>query len=53
MFQFPKPEKISKTLRLPEKLLGELATHAQNNGISVNEAMIQCCKYALENLESE
>lgn len=51
MFRVEKPEMITKTFRLPLKLVEELQTVAQNKGVSLNQLVKQCCEYALENLD--
>ena len=53
MFQIDKgmygPSK-SRTVRFPEALFERLGRFAQNNGISFNFLVLQCCWYALEHL---
>ena len=51
MFKIEKPEMINKTFRLPLELVQKLQTVAQNKGVSLNNLIIQCCEYALKNLE--
>ena len=53
MFKVKKTEYTSKTFRLPNGLLCELEKIAQKNGISVNNLMVQCCEYALNNIDEE
>ena len=53
MFKVKKPEMINKTFRLPLKLVQELQTIAQNKGVSLNNLIIQCCEYALKNLDNK
>ena len=50
MFKIKKIEMINKTFRLPLKLVQELQTIAQNNGVSLNKIVQQCCEYAINNL---
>lgn len=38
---------------MPNELISQLEVLAQNKQISLNQLVIQCCKYALENLEEE
>ncbi len=52
MFKVEKPEMINKTFRLPLKLVNEMQELAQNEGVSLNNLVIQCCEYALNNLEN-
>ena len=51
MFRIEKPEMINKTFRLPLDLVEELSTVAQNQNISLNNLVKQCCEYALKNLD--
>lgn len=51
MFKVTKPEYSNKTFRMPNDLISELETLAQEKQVSLNQLVIQCCKYALENLE--
>lgn len=53
MFKIEKPEYTNKTFRMPNELISQLEVLAQNKQISLNQLVIQCCKYALENLEEE
>ena len=52
MFQIENPFKnanIPRTIRFTEDLFEKLNQTAQDNGISFNLLVLQCCKYALEN----
>lgn len=49
MFKIEKPEYVNKTFRIRKELFEELQIYASQNNISVNELVVQCCKYALEN----
>lgn len=51
MFKIEKPEYVNKTFRMEKKLVEQLEQLAQNENISVNSLVIQCCNYALDNLE--
>lgn len=53
MFKAQKPETVNKTFRLPKELVQELQTVAQNQGVSLNKLVQQCCEYALKNLDKE
>ncbi len=44
---------VSKAFRLPEKIIEKLEKLACENNLSLNQLVIQCLNYALENLESE
>ena len=51
MFKVKKTEHINKTFRLPVCLVEKMESLAQNKGVSLNNLVIQCCEYALENIE--
>ena len=51
MFKVTKPEYSNKTFRMPNELIYALEKLAQEKQVSLNQLVIQCCKYALENLE--
>ena len=42
---------VSRTIRFTEDMFEELATLAQQNGISFNNLVLQCCRYALDDME--
>ena len=48
-----KSANISRTIRFTEELFEKLNQTAQDNEISFNLLVLQCCKYALENMEKE
>ena len=50
MFHVQRTEMISKTFRLPEALVNQLSAVAQQQGVSVNNLVAQCCAYALAHL---
>ena len=50
MFQVQRTETVSKTFRLPEDLVNQLSTVAQQQGVSMNNLVAQCCAYALAHL---
>jgi len=50
MFKIEKPEMINKTFRLPARLVADMQKIAQNEGISLNNLVVQCCEYALSKL---
>ncbi|MBP5200964.1 MAG: toxin-antitoxin system HicB family antitoxin [Schwartzia sp.] len=50
MFHVQRTEMISKTFRLPEELVSRLSTVAQQQGVSMNNLVAQCCSYALDHL---
>lgn len=53
MFKVEKPEYTNKTFRMPNDLLDKMETLAQEKQVSLNQLVIQCCKYALDNLEND
>lgn len=42
---------VSKTFRLPEELVEKLDKLAFENNISLNQLVIQCLNYALDDME--
>lgn len=53
MFEIKKPEMTNKTFRFPVELVKRLEIVAQGQGVSLNNLVIQCCEYALQNLKDE
>lgn len=53
MFVVKKPVTVNKTIRLPEELLKRLETIASQKDISLNQLIVQCCEYALNDLADE
>ena len=53
MFRIEKTEYVNKTFRLPVELVEELEHVAQKEDISVNKLVMQCCRYALDHLETK
>lgn len=51
MFVIEKPEYINKTFRIDRELLYRLEIVAQNENISINALVSQCCQYALNNMD--
>ena len=49
MFEVKKVEYINKTFRMPLDLVKKLEVLAQEKQVSLNNLVIQCCDYALEN----
>ena len=43
----------SKTFRLPVELIKRLSTVATQNKLSLNQLVIQCLTYAVDNLEMD
>ena len=42
---------IPRTIRFTEELFDRLGNIAQEKGVSFNYLVLQCCEYALDNLE--
>ena len=53
LFKVTKPEYTNKTFRMPNDLIAELESVAQEKQVSLNQLVIQCCKYALNDLDKE
>ncbi len=53
MFKIPKKEYVNKTFRMPKDLVEYLGQIATKNNTSVNQLVIYCCEYALDNMEPE
>ena len=51
MFEIEKNETINKTFRLPIELSKRLQKIAQEQGISMNNLVTQCCEYALKEMK--
>ena len=51
MFEVKKEEYVNKTFRMPIELVKELEIIAQNEKVSLNNLIVQCCKYSIENLK--
>lgn len=51
MFKIKKTEHVNKTFRLPVELVEKMEKLAQSRGVSLNNLVVQCCEYALENIE--
>ena len=54
MFKLQKgyDEYVTKTFRLPKEFVEELEKIAFENNLSLNQLVIQCLRYAIDNLES-
>lgn len=53
MFVVKKPESSNKTIRMPNELIDKLEKLATSNDISFNQLVVQCCEYALDNLQKD
>ena len=48
-----KSANIARTVRFTEPLFDKLNDIAQKNNISFNLLVLQCCKYAIENMDDK
>ncbi|MBQ7131313.1 MAG: hypothetical protein IJO29_01965 [Oscillospiraceae bacterium] len=46
-------ESVTKSFRLPIELVEELDKLAYENNLSLNQLVIQCLRYSLDNLEKD
>lgn len=44
---------VNKSFRLPEELINKLEKLAGENNLSLNQLVIQCLEYAVENLDND
>lgn len=51
MFRIQKPTASNKTIRMPDTLIETLERLAAAHDISFNQLVIQCCEYALHDME--
>lgn len=54
MFKLQKgyEEYVTKTFRLPKEFVDELEKLAFENNLSLNQLVIQCLKYSIDNLDT-
>jgi len=50
-FKIEKTEYVNRTFRITKELSERLSRTAQKENISMNELVVQCCNYALSNME--
>lgn len=53
MFVVKKSESTNKTIRMPNELIAELEKVAAEKDVSFSHLVIQCCEYALKNIEND
>lgn len=54
MWKIPKGyNTVNKSFRLPDKMVENLDQLAFKNNISLNQLVIQCLKFALDNLDND
>ena len=51
-FKIEKTEYVNRTFRITKELADTLSKIAQSENISVNELVVQCCNYAIANMEN-
>jgi predicted DNA-binding ribbon-helix-helix protein len=44
---------VTRTIRIPEYMYSKLSRLASNNKISVNQLIVQCIDYSLNNLQED
>lgn len=52
-FKIKKQEYVNKTFRMSKELTDKLAAAAQQEGVSMNEFVVQSCEFALQNFKSQ
>lgn len=52
-FKVKKQEYENRTFRIPKELLEQLNQLSSEKNISLNQLVVQCCEYAIENLDDE
>lgn len=53
MFEIRSEQKSNKTIRMPDTLIEKLQTVADENNISFNQLVVQCCEYAIDNMKDK
>ena len=44
-------ETTNRTFRFPKSLLDKMSAIAQQENVSLNSFVVQCCEYAMENIQ--
>ncbi|MFQ7292830.1 MAG: YlcI/YnfO family protein [Monoglobales bacterium] len=44
-------ETTNRTFRFPKSLLDKMSAIAQKENVSLNSFVVQCCEYAIDNLQ--
>ena len=52
-FVIKKPSSSNRTVRMPDDLIEKLSSLASEQDISFNQLVVQCCEFALEQLEDK
>ncbi|MEE1054243.1 MAG: hypothetical protein U0L36_00190, partial [Acutalibacteraceae bacterium] len=53
MFEVKKAKSSNKTIRMPDELIEKLQYIADKNDISFNQLVVQCCDYALNDMNKD
>ena len=53
MFEVKKAKSSNKTIRMPDELIEKLQYIADKNDISFNQLVVQCCEYALNDMNKD
>jgi predicted HicB family RNase H-like nuclease len=53
MFEIKKPSSSNKTIRMPDQLIEKLEKLAAKHDISFNQLVVQCCEYAISNMDND
>ena len=53
MFEVKKSKSSNKTIRMPDELIEKLQSIADKNDISFNQLVVQCCEYALNDMNKD
>ena len=51
-FIIKKPSSSNRTIRMPDTMIETIGKLANEQGISFNQLVIQCCEFALEHLQT-
>ena len=51
-FKIEKTEYVNRTFRITKELAESLSKIAQRENISVNELVVQCCNFAISNMDT-
>lgn len=53
MFEIKKAQHSNKTIRMPDDLIDCLQKLADRDDISFNQLVVQCCEYAINDMEEQ
>ncbi len=49
-FIIKKPTSSNRTIRMPDTLIEKISKIANEQDVSFNQVVVQCCEYALDNI---